>query len=153
MNLNSLPSSFVPFDRVALCSNGLQNVKVLFLLSQNVPLLVGKGTDGPLVWLERPVFTAPNQPPANWIPMVEENRPADPVVSVVHPQPKQTLVVVRQNILLDCVAKEDDLLEIRRIDLRPIGILIYGTPSSLVFVNQTFTGNFFTNTEATFKAG
>ena len=66
---------------------------------------------------------------------------------MIHPVSNQTIVVARGTILIDCTTDSESTATVRSLDLRPIGLMIYGDAARLTFANQSFAGNGFKNTQ------
>lgn len=122
-----LPATYQPFDELQLCSNSLMKVKVPLLIDGNAVILVGRGP-APLVWL-----AAPTQPKGSaWDYVVRESiagfRQIDVALSLTT---REVTVRVHDSELLHVRALSDSVAVVDRVDLRPIGLAIYGDSSGL----------------------
>ena len=43
MRIDSLPSQYKPFEEIDVCTNTFINGEILFVINDNVPLLIGQG--------------------------------------------------------------------------------------------------------------
>jgi len=145
----SLPENYAPFDKLNLCSNILLNVQIPFSIREVALLLVGKGKT-PLVWLSAP--TAPGS--KEWEYIVESNKSLNPAIYVeVRDQEKAVSVKVGNVIIIKVVAESETTAVADIVDLRPLGINIYGDSSILNLGNNKFTQNSIVNARVAFALG
>lgn len=133
----TLPSSYKPYENLTVCSNTLIGGGHLVVLGEVLPLLVGSG-EGPTIWLQAPA----DKSGSSYVPLVTASVASHPAVGVVSSKGGLTVSVggvpvihVRQ---VDQNSAEIDLL-----DLRPVGLNIYGSVSSLTAGGATFSHNTF----------
>jgi hypothetical protein len=129
MNRNfSLPKDYQPFPKLVICSNTLINVDVPIIVEENFPILIGKGEpvlirkgEKTKIWLN----LSPGTKGKSWQPLIRANRPLHKSVKV-HFEDRGTIFVYVGNSHI-LTFKEDDIIpEITHLDLRPIGLNIYG---------------------------
>jgi hypothetical protein len=139
INEESLPSSYIPFRKLTICSNLLENGKVPVLISGNIPFLVGKGNK-PKVWINM----LPQQGSDESKPIVRENLSLHPQVEVVE---KNNIVEVTVNdkTLIEVKKISNNEAVISKLDLRMIGIAIYGDSKSLKVGGNSMSKNTFKN--------
>lgn len=146
---NLLPTDYEPFDELILCNNRLVNVKIPFEFKDKIPLLIGKG-DVPLVWLSSP---SPIDP-SIWRELVRANIPIDKRIFIDYKEKERLLKVKTQfTTILEVVKHTDSNAEITQIDLKPLGLKIYGDQNSLYFGGNKFSQNNFINLKAAIKVG
>jgi hypothetical protein len=135
MNRNNLPTSFVPYHKLIICSNTLIDGGFLLSMGDILPLVIGKG-EKPQIWLEALIDPKKKK----FLSIVEASISKHPGVSIMETLGKLTITL--QNIDILRVNKYDEnLAEVDFIDLRPIGFNIYGTKTELVIGNSSFSGN------------
>lgn len=145
----SLPKNYVPYDELHLCGNTLINVKVPFLIGESPLLLIGKNTI-PLIWLS--AQTSPGS--HEWKYIVEENRSLNPAVYVDVQDEKRTVYVKVSNIVIVKVATQSATKAVIEVlDMRPIGLNVYGDSSGLSIATNKFTGNSMMNSQVAFALG
>jgi hypothetical protein len=144
-----------PYPKITLCGNTFENVATLFAMGQHVPLEIGRGGSiHPLVWLrwENPVRT--------WVTLVEANQPKPsmnpewPTASVIQDATQPiTVVMVGGSMILNATASATgDTVDIPVLDLRPVGLNIYGNLSDGLQVGKIrFTGNRMRNVGVAFS--
>jgi hypothetical protein len=144
-----LPKNYIPYDELNLCGNSLINVKIPFLIGESPLLLIGKNTT-PLIWLS--AQTSPGS--HEWKYIVEENRSLNPAVYVDIQDINRTVYVKVSNIVIVKVAAQSAtkaMIEV--LDMRPIGLNVYGDSSGLSLATNKFTGNSMMNSQVAFALG
>jgi len=132
---NNLPTSFIPYKTLIICSNSLIGGGFLLSMGDIIPLLIGKG-EKPQIWLQALVDSENKK----FIPIVEASISKHPAVSIIETLGMLTINIQGTNIL--SVNKYDEnSAEIDSIDLRSIGFNIHGTKTQLIIGNSTFSGN------------
>ena len=145
----SLPKDYFPYDELHLCGNTLINVKIPFLIGDTPLLLIGKNTV-PQVWLS--AKTTPES--HEWKYIVEENRSLNPAVYVdVQDENRTVYVRVSNTVIIKVVAHSTTKAVIEVLDLRPIGLNVYGDSSELSLATSKFTGNSMMNSQVAFALG
>jgi hypothetical protein len=145
----SLPKDYLPYDELRLCGNTLINVKIPFLIGDTPLLLIGKNTV-PHVWLSAQISPGSQE----WKYIVEDNRSRNPAVYVYTQDETQTVHVRLSNaIILKVVAQSTTKAVIEALDLRPIGLNVYGDDSKLSLATNTYTGNSMMNSHVAFALG
>jgi hypothetical protein len=140
MKLNSLPPQYIPFQKVRLGSNLLENVIAVFSINGFIPLLVGDG-ENPKVWLSIPT----NKEGTDWYPLIKENFSSNSEVTVevlkrrvVVKTPQGTVIHVMTNT-------ESSVLIFLKLDLRPFGLNVYADEGALHVMGNKLAKNEFKN--------
>lgn len=132
------PTAYRPFVRLLLCSNTFVNTRVPFAAGTQPILLVGSGQSVPLVWLA--ARRAPNDP--SWLYVVVESRSTHPVVSVVaDPERRGVTISVAQRLVLAARATTEHEAIVERLDLRPVGLNVFGDGTGLSVGTNRLVGN------------
>lgn len=140
MKLDSLPPQYVPFQKVRIGSNLLENVNAIFSINGFIPLLVGNG-ENPKVWLSIPA----NREGTEWYPLIKENFSSNSEVfvevfknRVVVKTPQGTVIHVIKNT-------SNNLLIFMKLDLRPFGLNVYTDEGALHVMGNKLAKNEFNN--------
>ncbi|HEC68514.1 MAG TPA: hypothetical protein ENI35_06905 [Candidatus Desulfofervidus auxilii] len=134
-----LPKEYKPFDHLILCSNILINVQIPFEVDGNVPLLIGRN-ELPQIWLN-----APSQKPRlEWIPIVRQNRSLHNEVKIIKDE-NELIVKINTIEVLRVLKNSANSANVVQLDLRPIGLNIYGDESHLVVGTNQLVSNTFQN--------
>lgn len=145
----SLPKNYIPYDELHLCGNTLKNVRIPFLIGETPVLLIGKNTV-PQVWLS--AQTSPGS--HEWKYIVEENRSLNPAVYVDAQGENRTVYVRVSNIVIIKVAAHSPTKAVIEVlDLRPIGLNVYGDSSGLSLATNKYAGNSMMNSQVAFALG
>jgi hypothetical protein len=138
-----LPPTYIPFRVLSFCGNLLENVKVPVMLKGRPIVLVGSGGDRPRIWLNIP--SAGN----TWTSLVadeelEASQPRTPVSLLnVHKLPMTIEIAIGNLPVLRAVQLSTTKAELLHIDLRPLGLNMFGSsPTGL-----TIGSSIFSNTE------
>lgn len=138
ITLNQLPKSYTPYQNLTVCSNQLIGGGNLIAIGEILPLLVGSGEENPKVWLQ-----APNQPNGkNYIPLVTASVATHPNIKIV--TDKQSLTIsIFETVIIHITQINTVSAIIDHLDLRQIGLNVYGDSNSLVAGGSTFSDNVF----------
>jgi hypothetical protein len=139
MNLNNLPSKYIPFGLVRLGSNKLENVSAVFSVNGFIPLLVGDGTS-PKVWLSIPT----NKDGTDWYPLIKENFSSHPDVTVEVAK-KRVTVRTPQGTVINAYKSAENVLLFLKLDLRPFGLNVYADEGALHVMGNRLAKNEFRN--------
>ena len=138
--IESLPIDYVAFAELIVCSNRLVKVLAPFSIGGKVPLLVGKGPE-PVIWLNmRSTKVA-----SGWLPLVRANRSLHPDVKVDKTKNRRVSVLAKDSLIIDVLLHTEDSAEIEQLDLRPLGLNIYGDSNSLYIGTNQLSHNTFQN--------
>lgn len=133
----NLPKSYSPYEKLVVCSNTLSGGGHILAIGEVLPVLVGKG-EKPQVWLQ----ALSNPDKSEFITIVEASISKYQAVKVFEDNGALNIHVGGTRVLSVRVTGED-IAEIFMIDLRPLGINLYGNNSELKVGNSTFSGNSF----------
>lgn len=129
----TLPASFRPYETLVVCSNSLIGGGHIASIGDVLPLIIGTG-EKPQIWLQ--ALADPEK--KEFVSIVESSVSTHPAVDVrevfgaiVVSVQGTTVVRVRQ------VAS--DRAEVDSIDLRPIGLNLYGNSSSMIVGGTTIS--------------
>ena len=133
-----LPKDYQPFPKMVMCGNTLIDVRVPFEIDGKVPLLIGNNGK-PRIWLNAP----PSGPGLNWQPVVRANRSLHRAAVVTGAGTDMVSVTVKGLDVLSLMKGSDDIPEVIKLDLRPLGLNIYGDAKKLtVGMNQLIQNTF-----------
>jgi hypothetical protein len=145
----SLPKDYLPYDELYLCGNTLKNVKIPFLIGDTPLLLIGKNAV-PQIWLSAQTSRGSHE----WRSIVEKNRSLNPAVYVDAQDENRTVFVkVGNSVIIKVVAESVKKAVIEVLDLRPIGLNVYGDSSGLSVATNRFTGSSMVNVQVAFALG
>lgn len=130
----NLPSSYIPYQKLAFCSNVLEGGGNLIEVAGTIPILVGRG-DPPLVWLSA-------KQDAKVVTIVEASRAKYSSVTAANIF-GGTVVMSKGVVLLSARQISEVEAEVTEIDLRPLGLNVYGDKNGLHVGGMEFTGNHF----------
>jgi hypothetical protein len=141
MNKN-LPEEYKPFDKVWVCNNDFDKGHILFLIDSNPVFLIGKGSkpNEMFFWLKVPNNEGEKK---DWKDVVVKNIPKDSKYSLAAFEFGNE--VAFNDIPLIQYRLDNERLVINMINLKPIGLNIYGSLSSLNISGNSFTKNSFEN--------
>ena len=134
-----LPKEYKPFDQLTLCSNTLINVPVPFEVDGYIPLLIGRN-ELPKIWLNAP----PPKSGTEWIPLVRQNRSLHKAVKLIK-QENGIIIKINTIEILRVLKVSNSSANVVQMDLRPIGLNIYGDESHLVVGTHQLASNTFQN--------
>ncbi len=151
-----VPEDYVPYGTVNLCTNTLINVRFWFNVSGQIPILVGKGEKGPLLWLRGLI-----ESPEDWRDVIVRNE-----VLISRVPPFGTVSIVKDDLykslsadvggipVLRCAELRPNELTVHLIDLSPLHLSIKGNlEGGLYFGSMQMRGNTFEYVETAFAAG
>lgn len=132
---NSLPTNYQPYDKLTICSNTLLGGGHVIAVGEILPIVIGKGTK-PQIWLQ--AMSAPNS--KEFVSIIESSVSKHPAVEVI--EMDGSIIINIQGIkVLVVKANSDNSALVSQLDLRPIGLNVYGNQSSLTAGGSTFSGN------------
>ncbi len=133
----TLPSIYKPYQNLMVCSNKLIGGGYLVVHGEVLPLLVGNG-EGPIIWLQAPT----DKSGKFYIPLVSASVSSHPAVEVVSNKDGLTISVSGVPVIhVKQVDKDSAVIDL--LDLRPVGLNIYGNASALTAGGATFSQNTF----------
>jgi hypothetical protein len=137
----NLPSSYMPFQKLTICSNILENGKVPISISGDIPFLIGNGNK-PKAWIN----LLPQGESGKITPLVRDNLSLHPNVEVVETDNSVT-VTANGETIIEVEKISDDEAIITNLNLRIIGIEIYGDTNSLKIGTNSMSNNKFVNVD------
>jgi len=147
--VDSLPVDFVPFAELNVCGNLMRGGKAPFVFGEIVPLLVGKNTHAKL-WLSAPKDTTASA----WIDLIAGGEALHNEVKILLSEDQRvTSVQFRGQPVLELRLPSSDSAELPFLDLRPIGLNIFGENDVLNVGPHTLSNNLFNNVAYMAKLG
>jgi hypothetical protein len=144
-----LPEGYIPFEELTICSNQLINGKVPFQFKDNIPFLVGKGLL-PQVWLFAPVTPDGK----TWKEIVDSNKSmSDKIAIVLSAETNSVTITVASQTLIHVTKQSEQKAEITSLDLRPLGLNIYGDTNGLHIGTNLLSHNIFNNVHTMVAVG
>ncbi|WP_228482464.1 hypothetical protein [Pseudoalteromonas simplex] len=132
---NNLPSSYQPYDKLTICSNSLIGGGHLVELAGALPLIIGYG-EKPQVWLQ----AVSNPEKMEFVSVVENSVSKFPAVEVKEIDGSIIITIQGKQVLkVRNVSKSEAVVE--NMDLRPIGLNLYGDANNMNMPNGSFSGN------------
>ncbi len=138
---NDLPQNYKPYQFMHICSNQLINCRFLITIGNNIPLLIGTSTK-PLIWLSAIIDIKKK----HYIDLIVASEVIHPTVSIFENE-KNIFIKVKDQLIMSLYSKDEELIVISQIDLRPIGLNVYGDENALHIVNNELSSNSFQNLE------
>lgn len=134
---DSLPGAYKPYKKLTVCSNLLIGGGHLIVLGDVLPLLVGSG-ESPVVWLQAPA----DQTGKSYVSLVSASVASHPAVNVISDGLGLTISIGGVSVIhVKQVDSESAVIDL--LDLRPVGLNIYGNNASLTAGGATFSHNTF----------
>ena len=145
-----LPTEYRPFRELNLCSNLLVNVGVPVAANGQPLLLVGRGTAAPLIWL-----AARASPDSKlWVFVVEGGQPLRPLIVVNTDQTAGAVTVhVGGTLVIKARKVSEEVAAVDDLDLRPLGLGVYGSTTELHIGGMTVERNRFESLGVAFAIG
>lgn len=134
-----LPEDYMPFPEIVICSNKLINGTIPITISKHIPFLVGFG-DIPLIWISGPV----SKDGSLWREIVAKNQPIDDRANIIE-EDNNISILYDNNIIINVIKLSDNKAEILYLDLRPIGLDIFGDINGLFISKSNLFNNSFKN--------
>lgn len=131
----SLPKSYQPYEKLTVCSNTLLGGGHIVAVGEVLPLIIGAG-EKPQIWLQA-INNAEKQ---EFISIVENSVSKHPAVDVIEVSGVVT-VKIQGKIVLSVKSPSEDSAVVDSVDLRPIGLSMFGDASSLNVGGSSFSGN------------
>ncbi|MBS3667067.1 hypothetical protein [Vreelandella boliviensis] len=132
---NSLPKSYQPYEKLTVCSNTLVGGGHVAAVGEILPLIIGTG-EKPQIWLQ----AINNVEDTEFISIVENSVSKHPAVDVIELSGVVT-VKIQGIIVLSVMSSSENSAVVNSMDLRPIGLNIFGDMHALKVGGSTFSGN------------
>lgn len=162
-----VPPDYLPFPTLRVCGNDFTNVRFLLEAEGFHPLLIGQGVF-PILWIwgvsrgERMLLVERNvaRHPAITVRLGSETEIVTPVTVIggskatvtVHLRQAETMLAP-EHLLIRVEKDSQGKAIVESIDLRPIGLYIYGDAEGLVVATHRIKRNTFSNIGTAFKFG
>lgn len=139
---DNLPLSYKPFQNLRLCGNEIIGGANIFGIGEVLPLLIGSGEEA-LVWLQIPIAS---KSPKNrkFFTVVEASIPKHQAFKVLSDGDFLT-VSLGGDILVRVKVLSPDSAEVDKLDLRPVGMNLFGDSHQLQVGGMTLSSNTFQN--------
>lgn len=132
---NNLPSSYQPYEKLTICSNSLIGGGHVVELAGALPLIIGYG-EKPQVWLQ----AISNPEKMEFVSVVENSVSKFPTVEVKEIDGSIIITIQGKQVLkVRNVSNSEAIVE--NMDLRPIGLNLYGDANNMNIPNGSFSGN------------
>ncbi len=143
----NIPESYKPFDKLMLCSNIITGGAYLISIGNVIPLLVGQGAK-PMVWLQAVIDAKAGK----FVTVVDASISTHPAVRVFE---EGDILNVNSGSMLIIRIRSDapGSAIVDRLDLRPLGINIFGDESKLQAGGNTFMTSSFQGVGTVFAFG
>ncbi len=133
----NIPSEYQAFDRLTICSNVLIGAGAIVKIGEVEPILIGKGLKFPAIWLKARANKN------NWISVVERSVSLNPQIKITNEGDTSTTIIkIKEITILKAIQQNSDC-HIDQIDLRPLGLNVFGTSEYLKVGQSEFKGNTF----------
>ena len=143
-----LPDDFQAFPDLVVCGNRLIRGVAPLALGKQPIFLVGKG-DIPKVWL-----SVPSGDPNRFDTLVSDNESQHEGVVVETFKPENRIVIrIDETVTLDATKLLEDMAVVKALDLRPVGLEVFGTEGGLNVVGMSWVGNTIVGTEVLIGLG
>lgn len=133
---SGLPKEYSPFDKLEICSNLFKGT-IPIKAYEHAVVLIGRGAQ-PLIWLSGLVTKKGKE----FKELVKKNHSLNEAVKVIISTKNNSIVVKVANIVILEVTKvSEEKAIMSKIDLRPIGLNIYGDVNRLMVGTNSFIHN------------
>lgn len=138
---SDLPDNYRPYKKLIICSNILIDCKFIISIGDKLPILIGANKK-PLIWLS--AIIDPKK--KHYQDLVVASEAIHPLVTIE--ENNNLLNITAQNqLILSIGSEQPDSATIYKIDLRPIGLNIFGDENVLQIGTNKFSSNTFQNVE------
>ncbi|HZF71433.1 hypothetical protein [Sulfuricurvum sp.] len=132
---NNLPKSYQPYENLNVCSNTLIGGGHIAAVGDALPLIIGKG-EKPQIWLQ----AISNPDKQEFVSIVENSVSKYPAVEVKEVS-GSVVVSIQGTVVLSVKKLSENSAVVEAMDLRPIGLNMYGNSSSMNVSGSTLSGN------------
>lgn len=133
----NMPKSYKPFNVLTLCSNKIIGGGNIVSMGEVIPIILGQG-DKPMVWLQ----AVADPKGKTFTTVVEASISMHPAIKVL--QVEDALEVSIDNTtVLKIKSSEGSSASVEKLDLRPLGINMFGDNTKLQAGGMTLIGNTF----------
>lgn len=152
-----IPSEYIPYQSLLLCSNNLQGVRVPFEFNGTPVLLIGKGQGTPRLWLSAFSHMKMNRADAmEWhsFYVVRDNAATRSGVEIqIDDDLRVSQVLISGQVVIAVQEKESNVAEVTYLDLSLLGFNIKGTSSGLKIGTNEFRQNSMSSVGVAFGLG
>jgi hypothetical protein len=142
-----IPDDFQSYPRVNFCSNLISDTTAILQLANGVqPLLIGIG-DFPRIWLSAPT----DQSRVTWKFIVEDNIAIHPAFRIW--KAEKTVSISAGGVSIVTVRADEQSAIVTKLDLRPIGLAIYGDTDRLMIGTNSVRNSVIQGGEVAFGIG
>jgi hypothetical protein len=132
--MNKAPNDAAPYERLIVCSNTLYDGTSIVSINDELPLTICKGKI-PRVWIK-----GLGKSKGALISLVEDSISKHPAIQVYANDGSINIKIANSNILIaNNISNES--AEVTFLDLRPIGLNIYGDKNSLNAAGNSLSNN------------
>ena len=131
----NLPKSYVPYESLVICSNTMKGGGHIVAVGDELPLVIGSG-EKPQIWLQ----AISNPDTKEFVSIVEASVSKHPAVELLEKQ-GSIEITIENKIVLVVRQESPDKGVVTQMDLRPIGLNLYGDESSLKVGGSNFSNN------------
>lgn len=131
----NLPSSYVPYETLVICSNSMLGGGHIVAVGDVLPIVIGKG-EKPQIWLQ----AISNPDTKEFVSIIEASVSKHPAVEVLE-KDGSIEVTIQDSKVLVVRSEYPNKAIVSQLDLRPIGLNLFGNESSLIVGGSTFSGN------------
>jgi hypothetical protein len=140
-NISKLPDDYKPFVELIICTNKFLNGVIPINIAGNIPFLVGNG-DYPIIWLFGPISKYDNK----WREIVSRNQALDKRIRITFSEKDKLTNISFESIILIQVKKVSHWkADVINLELRPLGLNIYGNSNGLNVGTNSIANNLFSN--------
>lgn len=131
----NLPKSYVPYDSLVICSNTMKGGGHIVAVDNELPLVIGSG-EKPQIWLQ----AMSNPDSKDFVSIVEASVSKHPAVELLEKNGNIEITIGDKVVM---VVRQDSTEKavVTQLDLRPIGLNIFGDESSLKVGGSNFSRN------------
>lgn len=142
-----LPTEYISFHELVICGNRFINGTVPIEVESTPVLLIGR-SEPPSVWI-----SVPDKQRSNPHALVVNNQSLVSEIDVLT-RKNSTVIIFDKSITMLFVKKEsDERAIVLALDLRPIGLNIFGDEESLNVATNVLENNTFKNVHTMIKIG
>lgn len=144
---DTIPQNYIGFKHLIFCSNTLRDVRVPIRVNGFPVLLIG-GNGKLATWLAAPL----NKEATQWRYIVEGDVVAHPGISLVVYEKLLSVTYLTTDLLrVERISEEKAI--VRQVDLRPLGLSIYGNDTELHVAGATLSNNSFASVDTMIGIG
>ena len=136
-NETPIPGDYVPYETLVVCSNEFVRGKTPIVFGITTPVLVGKG-ETPLLWINAPT----REDGKSWKPLVARNESKVPEADI-NVSGREVTVSLGKKKVIQVKSRDESAAEITFMDLRPLGLNIFGDTKGLNVGTNSLIGNKF----------